>query len=90
VISWERGTEPTRLIDRIVEFSGCPQETWLRREEGVASPDSIDIRLQSLEATVHAAGKETSKALRALTRAIESLEQQLTGEGLSATAEGKR
>jgi len=89
IINWERGAQPTRLLHALVEFSGCPPETWRRREAGAASPESTDLRLRSLEATIEAAGKETAKALGALTRAIERLERRLDDEAPGAMEAGR-
>lgn len=90
VIGWEGGVEPRRFADALAEFSGFPREVWLRRGAEAASLASFERRLRSLEETVDVAGKETAKALRALTRAIERLEQRLADGVPSARAEGSR
>lgn len=90
VIGWENGVEPRRFADAIAEFSGFPREAWLRRGAEAASLASFERRLRSLEDAVESAGKETSKSIRALTRAIERLDQRLADGVPSATAEGSR
>lgn len=88
IISWERGTEPKRLLDRLAAFSGCPPETWQRHEGAETVAVSTDDRLRALADQVRDSGKETTRAIRALTRAIERLERRLDDEAPGAMEAG--
>lgn len=88
IIGWEGGVEPRRYAEKLAEFSGFPREAWVRRGAEAASLASVDLRLRSIESSVVATAKETTKALRALTRAIERLEQRLALGDQQARAEG--
>lgn len=88
VISWEKGTVPRRLVDRIVEFSGCPRETWLPGEEDALGEDYFLALLQELQGVIEEQGKEMTRALKALATEVRALEHQLTTEAPRAIETG--
>jgi len=70
-----RGTPQAASFLKILRAAGALAEpTGAERPD---APEGLAARLEAIEATVETSGKETTKALRALTRAIERLPTQL-------------
>lgn len=88
VISWEKGTVPRKLVDRIVNFSGCPRETWLPGEGEVLVEDRSAALLQELRATVETQGKEMTRALRGLAKEVRALGHPRDDEAPPASEAG--
>lgn len=89
VINWEKGAnEPRGYREKLAEFSGFSPEAFSRRGAEEPAAESIGGRLEALEAAVEQQGRETTRALRALTRAIERLERRLDAEDPPATVAG--
>lgn len=59
VIGWEKGGRPgPRYRARLAELTGCPPETFQPTEIDVAEWQTVNVRLEALEASVRQAERE--------------------------------
>lgn len=88
VISWEHGTEPRRLVDRLVELTGCPPEVWLRDEAGQSSESQTLVLLRELRDVVEVEGQREAQALASLAKEVRALRRQLEARAPQAKEVG--
>jgi hypothetical protein len=79
ILGYKRGLGP-EVAAKVAGALSLDVADLLPPAEEAVTMVSLDRRLQSLEAQVRDSGKQTARAIRALTRATERLERQLTDE----------